>query len=186
VRIQRSITRCEAPPDAVLRKYAAEGAYTDCFATEIAASVPFAAYVEAFYTSAAFKPERAVLWLIGKPSSDADARRLARGEADAFAAWSVEARAPDQLLLCDFLSRTRSWLMVAPIDGGRTRFFFGTAIVPVGLGAGERRLGFPFSALLALHWLYSRILLAAARSRAAKLVARDAARLIQDEHRLGA
>ena len=48
MRIQRSITRCEAPPDAVLRKYAAEGAYTDCFATEIAASVPFAAYVEAF------------------------------------------------------------------------------------------------------------------------------------------
>lgn len=164
----------------MLRKYVVEGAYTDCYATEIVTNVPFAAYVEAFYTSAAFKLERLVLRLVGKPSSDADARRLARGEAESFAAWSVEARAPDQLLLCDFLSRTRSWLTIAPIDGGGARLYFGTAIVPVGVGARERRLGFPFNALLGFHWLYSRVLLAAARSRVAKLVARDAARAIQD------
>jgi len=141
------------------------GAYTDCYATEIATSPSLAAFVEGFYTSAGFRPERLALWLIGKPSSDSDARRLARGEADVFAAWSVEARAPDQLLLCDFLRRTRSWLMVAPIEDGGVRLYFGTAIAPVGIGSGKGRLGFPFNALLGFHKLYSRILLGAARSR---------------------
>jgi hypothetical protein len=155
----------------LLRKYVVLGAYTDCYVTEIAAGASLAAFVEAFYTSAAFRLERLALWLIGKPSSDGDARRLARGEADAFAAWSVEARAQDQLLLCDFLGRTRSWLMVAPIEGGGARLCFGTAIAPVGIGAGERRLGFLFNALLGFHHLYSRILLRAARSRVVRLAA---------------
>jgi hypothetical protein len=172
--IQRSVVRCELPPDALLRKYAAGGAYTDCYATEIAASVDFAEYVEAFYMSAAFKPEQLVLWLIGKPSGDADSRRLARGEAETFAAWSVEGRASGQLLLCDFLSRTRSWLMIAPTDGG-VRLYFGSAVVPVGMGAGRGRLGFPFNALLGFHGVYSRVLLGAARARVIRLAARRSA-----------
>jgi hypothetical protein len=149
----------------LLRAYVDKGAYTDCYAVDIAQSVAFADYVEAFYTSRAFKCERLALRLIGKPSSDADARRLARGEADAFAAWSVEARAPDQVLMCDFMRRTRSWLMVAPIEGGGSRLYFGSAVVPVGIGSGKARLGFPFSALLGFHNLYSKILLGAARGR---------------------
>lgn len=173
--IQRSVSRCDLPLDAVLRKYVAEGAYTDCYATEIATSVGFAEYVEAFYTTAPFKAERVALrWLVAKPSSDADARRLARGEADSFAAWSVEWRAPDQLLLCDFLRRTRSWLMIVPLGGGGARLYFGSAIVPVGIGSGERRLGFPFNLLLGFHRLYSQVLLRAARSRVTGL--RPAAR----------
>jgi hypothetical protein len=167
--IQRSVIRCELPPDALLRKYIAEGAYTDCYATEIATSVGFAEYVEAFYTTVPFKAERLVLrWLVAKPSSDADARRLARGEAETFAAWSVEARAHAQLLVCDFLSRTRSWLMISPLDAGGARLYFGTAIVPVGVGSGKGRLGFPFNALLGFHHLYAQILLRAARSRVAR------------------
>jgi hypothetical protein len=106
-----------------------------------------------------------VLWAIGKPSSDADARRLARGEAETFAAWSVEARALNQILLCDFMRRTRSWLMLAPTDTGGSRLYFGSAVVPVAIGSGKARLGFPFNALLGFHHLYSRILLAAARGR---------------------
>ena len=168
--VQRSISRCELPREALLRKYVEEGAYTDSYATEITTGASFAAYVEAFYTTAAFKVERLALWFIGKPSSDADARRLACGDADAFAAWSVEGRAPEQLLLCDFLSRTRSWLMIVPIEGGGARLYFGTAILPVGIGSGEGRLGFPFSALIGFHRLYSRILLGAARSRVVGLV----------------
>jgi hypothetical protein len=160
-----SITPCELPDVALLRSYADKGAYADCFATEIAADVAFATYVEAFYTSAAFRPERWVLALIGKASNDADARRLAHEDAKKFAAWSVEGRAADQLLLCDFLSRTRSWLMVAPSEGGGTRLYFGSAVVPVGLGSGEARLGFPFNAMVPFHQLYSRVLLSGARSR---------------------
>lgn len=140
--------------------------YADCFAADVAESVSLAAYVEAFYTSSAFKCERLVLTLlVAKPSSDADARRLARGEAERFAAWRVEARATDQLLVCDFLSRTRSWLMVAPTEGGGARLYFGTAVVPVGFGSGGGRLGFPFNVLLPFHKLYARVLLGAARAR---------------------
>jgi hypothetical protein len=179
--IQRSVIRCELPPEALLRKYVAEGAYTDCYATEIAASVGFAEYVEAFYTTAPFKAERLVLkWLAGKPSSDADARRLARGEADAFAAWSVDARAAEQLLVCDFLRRTRSWLMIVALDGGSTRLHFGSAVVPVGVGSGKGRLGFPFNALLGFHHAYSRVLLEAARSRVARLAARTTAQRVAE------
>jgi hypothetical protein len=160
------IARCELPAGALLGAYVGKGAYTDCFATDIATSASLAAYVEAFYTSAAFKVERLVLaLLVAKPSTDAGARRLAQGAAESFAAWSVESRAPDQLLVCDFLGRTRSWLMIAPIESGRTRLYFGTAIVPVGIGSGAGRLGFPFNVLLGFHKLYARILLGAARSR---------------------
>lgn len=165
------IVKCELPDGALLRTYVANGAYTDCFAVVVAARVSLETFVEAFYTSAAFKPEQVVLALVvNKPSTDDDARRLARGESEKFAAWSLEARAPDQVLLCDYLSRTRSWLMVAPVENG-TRLYFGSAVVPVGLGSGQRRLGFPFNALLPFHQMYARTLLGAARGRVVKLVA---------------
>ena len=166
--IQRAVFRCELPPEALLRTYVADGAYTDCYATNVAASVRFADFVEAFYTTAPFKAERLALGLlVAKPSNDAQARRLACGDADAFAAWRVEARAPDQLLVCDFLARTRSWLMIAPHEAGGARLYFGSAVVPAGRG----RLGFPFNALLGFHQLYSRVLLGAARARVLGLAA---------------
>lgn len=164
------ILSCALPEGALLRRYTDRGAYTDCFVTDVAASVSLAAFVEAFYTSAAFKCERFVLrWVVAKPSSDDDARRLARGESERFAAWTVEARAADQLLVCDYLSRTRSWLMVESIAGG-TRLYFGSAVVPVGIGSGRARLGFPFNALLPFHKFYAQFLLSAARGRVGKLV----------------
>ena len=157
---------CDLPPDALLRNYREAGAYTDCYATEIAARVSHAEYVEAFYTTWVFKLERLLLkWLVAKPSSDDEARRLSRGELDAFAAWTVEGRAPDQLLLADFMGRTKSWLMVAPLDATRTQLYFGSAVVPVAGKTGRPRLGFSFGAMLGFHKLYSRVLLAAARSR---------------------
>jgi DNA-binding transcriptional LysR family regulator len=81
----------------------------------------------------------------------------------------IEDRAPNQLLLCDFQHRTRSWLMVASIESGDagTRLYFGSAVVPVRRRSGEAALGFTFSALLGFHKLCSRILLRAARSRLA-------------------
>ena len=163
------IARQDLPQDALLRKYRDMGAYTDCYATDIATRVSYAEYVEAFYTTWVFKLERLLLkWLVARPSTDDEARRLSRGELDGFAAWTVEGRAPDQLLLADFMGRTKSWLMVAPLDTTRTRLYFGSAVVPVGGKAGRPRLGFNFSALLGFHKLYSRVLLAAAKSRLAR------------------
>jgi len=63
------------PPHALLTKYASAGAYTDCFATEIARTVSHAEFVEAFYTGGLFKVERFLLRVfISKPSTDLQAR----------------------------------------------------------------------------------------------------------------
>ena len=129
--------------------------------------------MEAFYTTAVFKLERLLLArFVSKPSSDAQARQLAAGELNSFAAWDVEERRVDQLLMSDFRGRTRSWLMVAPGPGdgaATTRLYFGSAVVPiVNRGSGEARLGFAFRALLGFHKLYSRVLLRAACSRLAR------------------
>ena len=160
----------ELPAGALLDRYRHSGAYTDCFVADMPAPVSQAAFVEAFYTTAVFRAERLVLrWLAAKPSTDAQAGALARGHADVFAAWRVEDRADDQILLCDFQGRTRSWLMSQPLAGpGRsgTRLYFGSAVVPVtDRQTGEARMGAGFRALLGFHKVYSRVLLSAAVSR---------------------
>lgn len=162
------IRRCDLPPGALLGTYQANQAYTDCYCIDVAQPVSHARYVEAFYTTAVFKLERLLLRLFAsRPSTDAQARALAAGEADSFAAWRVEARAADQLLVCDFSGRTRSWLMVAAGPAaGTTRLYFGSAVVPVTSGrSGRPKMGAVFGALLGFHKLYSRVLLAAARRR---------------------
>ena len=88
---------------------------------------------------------------------------------DAFAAWHVEGRTANQLLMCDFQRRTRSWLMSVAVPGDAatgTRLYFGSAVVPLtGRGSGRSAMGFAFRALLGFHKIYSRILLRAAMSR---------------------
>jgi hypothetical protein len=166
-----SIQACELPDDALLRRYLSRGAYADCYVTEVARVISHAEYVEAFYTTAVFKMERLLLsWFIARPSTDAQAGELASGKRISFAAWSVEAREPDQLLLSDFQGRTRSWLMSAPASNSRTtRLFFGSALVPiVNRRTGEARMGSAFRALLGFHKLHSRILLRAAATRLAR------------------
>ena len=174
-----AIHSCELPADALLNRYSGSGALADCYVAEIAGAVSHAEFVEAFYTSAAFKLERLILrLLVSRPSTDAEAQQLAQRKRDSFAAWSVEARATDQLLLSDFTGRTKSWLMVAaPQNAGSsgTRLFFGSAVVPVrSAGAGRTSLGFVFTALLRFHKMYSRILL---RSAVSRLSRRATARL---------
>ena len=167
------IQLCATPTHALLTKYANSGAYTDCFATEIARTVSHSEFVEAFYTGGLFKVERFLLRVfISKPSTDLQARELAAGELNEFAAWRVEARAVDQLLLCAIDGRTRSWLMVSAAEvPGRTRLYFGSAILPKPTPAnspnatGKPSLGFVFKALLGFHDWYSRALLSAAAAR---------------------
>lgn len=156
------------PPHALLGRYAGTDHYTDCYMTELPGDYTHAEFITAFYTTWLFRLERAVLrWLVAKPSTDDDAVALARGDRDTFAAWQVEARAPNQLLLCDFLGNTRSWLMVEPgSEGGVTRLYFGSAVVArEQRRSGGRRPRRHFRALLGVHRHYSHALLAAARSR---------------------
>jgi len=151
-----------------LQRYSGSGGFADCYVAELDRSVTLAEFVEAFYTSWVFKLERLILSVAAsRPSSDAQARQLAYGTLDSFAAWSVEDRTPEQLLLGDFSGRTKSWLMVsAGTASSSTRLYFGSAVVPVrNPTTGQASLGIVFRALLGFHKLYSRILLGAARSR---------------------
>ena len=162
------IRTCELPSAALLHKYGAAGAYADCYVTDIARSVTQTQYIEAFYSTWIFKLERLLLaWLVAKPSTDLQATALAAGTSEAFAAWHVEARTADQLLLCDFHGRTRSWLMsAADSDAPGTRLYFGSAVVPAtNPRSGRRGMGRVFRGLLGFHKLYSRLLLRAAVSR---------------------
>lgn len=168
------IKSCPVPDEALHAKYERAGAYTDCFTTEVSGHISHAEFVEAFYTSRVFKLERLILkWAVAKPSTDAEARELANGARNRFAAWTVEDRAADQLLMCDYLGRTRSWLMVVPIgstDSPATRLYFGSAVVPVvDKATGQPALGSPYNALLGFHRIYSRVLLSSAGARLAKI-----------------
>ena len=153
------------PDHALLQTYRKSGAYTDCYCTTIGHNVSQSDYVFAFYTTWLFKLERIILKLVSRPSTDDDARRLADSQQDSFAAWTVEVQNDNQLLMCDFRGRTRSWLMTER-EGDGTRLYFGSAVVQVATSdAGKPELGSGFNALLGFHKLYSRALLSAARSR---------------------
>lgn len=155
------------PATSLLQPYVASGAYADCYSIEVTQPVTHARFVEAFYTTWVFKLERFILsTLASRPSTDLQAGQLARGESSAFAAWSVETRAADQVLLCDFTGRTRSWLMVeAGSSPSSTRLLFGSAVVPLRGQRGQPRMGAGFAALLGFHKVYSQVLLATARRR---------------------
>ena len=141
------------PERALLQKYVEAGAYTDCFSCEVVGDVALVDFVEAFYTSWLFKLERFILRVaISRPSTDLEARQVALGEIEKFAAWRVEERGDQQLLMSDFRDHTRSWFMVAP-----GRLYFGSAVIPKDQPS--------YKLLLGLHRLYSRALLATARSR---------------------
>lgn len=160
----------KTPPDgSLLAGYREARAYTDAFSVDLGHGVTFAEYVEAFYTTPLFRLERLILAaLVARPSRGAEARALAVGEATRFAAWTVEAREPRQIVMCDFMRKTRSWLMVTPLADGGTRLWFGSAIVPERIsGDGRVWLGAGFQQLVWFHRLYSRALLTAAARRSA-------------------
>ena len=161
------VTTHTLPDDALLGVYArSEGCYTDCYAVGVSGEIDLVRYVSAFYTTPLFKLERAILkYAVSRPSTDDEARKIAAGATDRFAAWTMEQRSDDQLLMCDMAGRTRSWFMVEP-DGDITQLYFGSAVVSVTNGkTGRKELGFVFLALLGFHKLYSRALLASAASR---------------------
>lgn len=174
-----STIACPIPKDALLDKYHAPssdpklaGTYTDCYSTIIDQSVTLTDYVLAFYCTPVFKIERFILkHLVTKPSTDEQVRQLAAGSVNAFAAWIVEQRVENQLLMCDFQGRTRSWFMVKPeaTTPNTTRLWFGSAVVPKkSQKTGKPEMGSGFNLLLGFHKLYSVVLLNSARRRLIK------------------
>ncbi len=162
-----SIEKCKVPVHAMLANYSMDGNYTDCYTTEITGQIAFPEFVFAFYTTFIFKLERLILkWMVSKPSTDSQARQLADGRIEKFAAWYVENKSKNEILMCDFGGRTRSWLMVTPESDARTRLYFGSAVVQRrNSKTGKLSLGFGFQILLGFHKIYSFLLLYSAKSR---------------------
>ena len=165
------IRREPIPPQALHAHYERQGAYLDCYAADIDRVVSLPQFVEAFYTSWLFRLERWILgWAVNKPSTDSQAREIARGRRQDFAAWAQEARGTEQLLMCDFLGATRSWVRVTPGAGSGTRLHFGSVVTSRrNSRTGQLELGRSYRLLLGFHKLYSRALLAAARARLRKI-----------------
>ena len=161
-----SIEKCSVPPRTLLDNYVANGSYVDCYSTEIPGQVSFPEFIFAFYTTFLFKLERSILtWTVSKPSTDDQARQLSTGASETFAAWHVENRSENEILMCDFQGRTRSWLKVVPVDDARTRLYFGSAVVHIrNPKTGARSPGSVFQVLLGFHKVYSILLLHSAKS----------------------
>ncbi len=161
-----SVRPVELPANSPLFGYRRDGGYADCYVTRVSGTVSQAMFVEAFYTSALFKIERALLaFLARRPATDTDAAALAAGTVSDFSAWTVETQSSEQLLLRDFMGKTRSWLMVSA-NNGDTDLYFGSAVVArQRSGSKKHGLGLIFHALLGFHRLYARLLLGAAASR---------------------
>jgi hypothetical protein len=170
-----SVEKCPVPSDAMLNKYSMEAVYVDCYRTEVRGQVAFPEFIFAFYTTPLFRVERVILqFTVSKPSTDLQARQLANGTTEKFAAWHVEDRSENELLMCDFRGRTRSWLMVVPVNTAsapRTCLYFGSAVVPVrNSKTGELSLGFTYQALIGFHKIYSILLLYSAKSNVTRQV----------------
>ncbi|WP_196140761.1 hypothetical protein [Aliikangiella sp. G2MR2-5] len=165
--MSRSVVPIETPKSSLLDRYNRAGGYTDCYMTSLEVSISHSEFIEAFYTSWLFKIERFILkWLVNKPSSDIDANQLATGNLDKFAAWTVEDRAENQLLLCDYQSKTRSFLMVKPLTDSLTELYFGSAVVATKASEkGDPTSSFFFRSLSGFHKLYSVALLSVAKKR---------------------
>jgi hypothetical protein len=154
------------PHDSLLSDYALRGAYTDCYAITVPFAVSLPQYVEAFYTTRLFKLERWLLaTLLNLASTDSQARELGEGERAVFAAWKVEGRRDNEMLLD--AGRTRSWLSVVRVDSPKpeTSLRFGSAVLPQ---QNRKKFGLAFHALLGFHRLYSKLLLSAAARKLAR------------------
>ena len=167
-----SIEKCTVIPNSLLASYAENG-YADSYCTELPGHISMEDYVFSFYTTALFKLERFILiWTVRKPSNDLQAKELMDGKTDKFAAWTIEARKDNELLMCDMLKRTRSWFMVKHTninDTPRTQLYFGTGIAAATRGATVKTsIGLFFTLLLPFHKLYSVFLLLFAKRKLAR------------------
>lgn len=156
------VSKFPLPDHALLSKYVDQpNAYTDCYGIDLPGPCDIHSYVRGFYTGRLFRVER---WFIGAivryKSSDQQLDAMLAGQSDRFSAWTIEDRGEDQLLMCDYQKRTRSWFMVEPVKNG-TRLYFGTAVVKTDYLNSKSEILAPyiFRMLLPFHKLYARLLL---------------------------
>jgi len=137
------VTACDVPEGSLLALFGGPEDYRDCFCREVPGAVDLSTFIERFYCSMAFLPERMVLGAMGRGASSADARPLARG---GFGVWEVVERRESQILLESRGTGTASWLSVEPLGGsgqppsrsqaaGQTRLLFGSWVGGVGQSA---------------------------------------------------
>lgn len=100
------------PEGSLLARFGGAQDYRDAFCREVAGDVTLGAFITRFYCSAAFRPERVLLGLLGHGASSADAEALAKGETDRFAVWKVVERRETEILLHSPGTGTASWLAV--------------------------------------------------------------------------
>lgn len=174
-----SVTQDPVPESSLLKTYrggerpASWGAYCDCFSVSIDQRVTLAQFVAAFYTTPVFKLERLVLRVLLRiPSNDEQARALAAGTCNHFAAWRVGARTETQLLMCDVRGHTRSWFAVSALSGdakAQTLLQFGSGIAStLNPKTGHPEMSRGFHWLAGFHVRYSHVLLLAAKRRLQK------------------
>ncbi|MEL7099853.1 MAG: hypothetical protein AAGM84_13575 [Pseudomonadota bacterium] len=146
-----AVVQIPVPEGTLLAPFArGDGMYVDAFEAPCDGA-GLGELINAFYEQPLMRAERVLLSLAGMPSAAGDVAALAAGAATRFAAWDVEARRADELLLADRSGHTMSWLMVGP---GVVRF--GSAVL---------QQGPVMRALLGPHKLYSRLLLSGAARR---------------------
>jgi hypothetical protein len=167
------VTASELPPESLLARLRGPECYRDAFRASVAGDVSLGELITAFFSSRVFLTERMALHLIGRGAGHRDIAALAAGRTERFAAWEVEAREENELLMHDFLDKTCCWLAVssrredaaldAPLpvpETGRAYIWFGTAV---------REFEGPIvSRLRDAHRWYARLLLEAAARRLAR------------------
>jgi len=83
-----AVRPCPVPQDSLLHAYQDRDGFADCYVAGMPGAVSQAAFIEAVYTSGLFKVERTLLQhLAARPATDADARLLAKGQAQQCSAW---------------------------------------------------------------------------------------------------
>ena len=162
------IDRAQLPINCLLTTQGMPHDYRDCFAVDLPMAIQLEAYIAAFYTTWLFKLERIFLGLAGHPSTDQQAIDLAQGQLQAYAAWTLDARQPDQILMRDITGVTCLWLMAVSSASG-TRLYLGSGVKAMQCRAdGSMALPFGYRALMGLHVLYSKALLATTASKLAR------------------
>lgn len=161
-----SVQNGPLPEDSYLRDYGPKtGSYTDCFYLDVKRDVLLGDYIRAFFNTPIFRLERVILaTFLGAGSSRQDVLDLASGAGTKLAAWQMEERSDDQILLAVTDGPVRTWLMVGQSPEGKgTRLYFGSAVVPMATNdQGEPEIGDVYKRFMGFHKLYSRILLKSA------------------------
>jgi len=158
------IIEAETPSDALSAKYLEDGAFVDCYYIDFPEEITLDRYIEAFYTTSLFKVERTILSIVTfKQTTDSEAAELSLGKSNSYSIWTVESRNSNQILLCDFTKKTRSWLMVKTLKNEETvisRLFFGSVVVPSKVSkSGHASFGLLFHLFSRFHLSYSKALL---------------------------